>query len=318
MKLSLFCVILGLTMFIIVVNPVMGEYQWYPGTNKDTFNQGTFIEHSFLESKHIREVYVEILCLSNDIYISGRIQFFDENQMEVYSTPFSDKCTFRIPTDERHAVKKVRLTISEHHGGTNIYSKNWDITSVNLVAWQMSADDVLIVTPLPTPTPKPTPRPFSASINLYGEKTEVIIGEDVIFKLSAVNKITKPTMTVQVILIPPSGMSVTSSEFVTSGAGQFTSTFKLDAGAGRDIEIRVKTNQQGEFVMGGELIYYYGNDISNAEEQTLSLPIKVNPYVPPSVTSTTPVPGPGEGQFPVYGLLIIIIIFLLFIIIKRK
>ncbi len=62
----------------------------------------------------------------------------------------------------------------------------------------------------------------SASVELHGEKTDVFLGDDIILKLSAVNIITKPVMTVQVILIPPSGMSVTSSEFVTSGAGQFT------------------------------------------------------------------------------------------------
>jgi hypothetical protein len=125
-----------------------------------------------------------------------------------------------------------------------------------------------------TPTPIPTPTP-SASVQLHGEKTDVSVGEDIIFKLSAVNKITKPVMIVQVILIPPSGMSVTSSEFATSGAGQYTTTYKLDPGAGKDIEVRIKTNQQGDFNVKGEIIYYYGDDKSTAEDQILNLPIKV-------------------------------------------
>jgi len=47
----------------------------------------------------------------------------------------------------------------------------------------------------------------NASVLLHGEKTDVVLGEDIILKLSAINIITNPVMTVQVILIPPSGMS---------------------------------------------------------------------------------------------------------------
>lgn len=125
----------------------------------------------------------------------------------------------------------------------------------------------------------------SASVQLHGEKTDVLVGEDIVFKLSAVNKITKPVMTVQVILIPPSGMSVTSSEFATSGAGQYTTTYKLDPGAGKDIEVRIKTNQQGDFNVKGEIIYYYGDNNSTAEEHTLNLPIKVR-EIPKTPTPT--------------------------------
>jgi len=102
----------------------------------------------------------------------------------------------------------------------------------------------------------------NASVVLHGEKTNVVLGEDILLKLSAVNLITKPPMTVQVILYPPSGMSVTSADFVTSGAGQFTSTFELKHGAGKDIEIRIKTNQVGDFNVTGRVIYYFGEDKS--------------------------------------------------------
>ncbi len=120
----------------------------------------------------------------------------------------------------------------------------------------------------------------SASVELYGEKTDVDAGEDIILKLSAVNLITKPQMTLQVILIPPSGMSVTSSDFVTSGAGQYTSTYKLDPGMGRDIEVRIKTSQAGDFKVKGRIVYYYGDDKLTAEDHTLELPIKVRAKKP--------------------------------------
>jgi len=117
--------------------------------------------------------------------------------------------------------------------------------------------------------------PPSASVNLHGEKTRVVSGEDILLKLSAVNLITKPVMHVQVIIIPPSGMSVSSSEFVQSGAGQYTTTYELEPGQGRDIEVRIETNQPGDFNVEGRVVYYFGEDTENAEDYTLNLPIKV-------------------------------------------
>jgi len=124
------------------------------------------------------------------------------------------------------------------------------------------------------------PAPSSASVSLHGEKTRVVSGEDILLKLSAVNLITKPVMHVQVIIIPPSGMSVSSSEFVQSGAGQYTTTYELDPGQGRDIEVRIETNQPGDFNVKGRVVYYFGEDTENVEDNTLDLPIQVEtkPY----------------------------------------
>jgi hypothetical protein len=74
-------------------------------------------------------------------------------------------------------------------------------------------------------TSRSNPSVSTASVQLHGEKTNVVLGEDILLKLSAVNMITKPAMQVQVIIIPPSGMSVTSSAFAKTGAGQYTTTY---------------------------------------------------------------------------------------------
>ena len=115
----------------------------------------------------------------------------------------------------------------------------------------------------------------TASVQLHGEKTDVVLGEDILFKLSAVNLITKPTMHVQVIVIPPSGMSVTSSAFAKSGAGQYTTTYELEPGTGKDIEVAIRSNQVGDFNVNGRIIYYFGDDREDAEDHTLILPITV-------------------------------------------
>ena len=129
--------------------------------------------------------------------------------------------------------------------------------------------------PSGSPSQTSSPTIANSSVDLYGDKTDVEVGENIILKLSAVNLITKPEMTLQVILKPPSGMSVTSSEFVVAGAGQYTSTYKLENGSARNIEIMLKTTQPGNFVVEGRVIYYFGTDLSTQEDHTLELPVIV-------------------------------------------
>ncbi|MCX9084260.1 MAG: BatD family protein [Candidatus Methanoperedens sp.] len=137
----------------------------------------------------------------------------------------------------------------------------------------------------------------SASVSLHGEKTDVVMGEDILLRLSAVNLITKPKMHVQVIIIPPSGMSVTSSEFSKSAAGQFTANYQLEPGDGKDIEVRIRSNQVGDFNVNGRIIYYFGDDKEKAEDQTLNLPIKVRkepaPTAAPAGSAEVPDKSPG-------------------------
>lgn len=159
----------------------------------------------------------------------------------------------------------------------------------------------------------PTPSQISnASVQLHGEKTDVVLGEDVMLKLSAVNLITKPTMNVQVIILPPSGMSVTSSEFAESGAGQFTTTYEIPPGKGRDIEVRIKSNQIGEFEVQGRIVYYFNDDSTNSEDHTLRLPIKVRAGAGQPTATNTPANGkwiPGfEALSALIGLLALFLI----------
>jgi hypothetical protein len=126
----------------------------------------------------------------------------------------------------------------------------------------------LTVVPSSEGAPETTPpsEPVSSAVLLHGEKTDVVLGEDILLKLSAVNLINKPPMTVQVILYPPSGMSVTGSEFVKSGAGIYTTTYTLNPGDGKDIEVHIKSNQIGDFNVKGRIVYYFGEDKKSTED----------------------------------------------------
>jgi hypothetical protein len=156
----------------------------------------------------------------------------------------------------------------------------------------------------------------SASVSLTGEKTDVVLGEDILLKLSAVNLITKPKMHVQVIIIPPSGMSVTSTEFSKSGTNQFTTNYELEPGDGKDIEVKIKPNQIGDFNVNGRIIYYFGNETEKAEDHTLPLQIKVRKELgqtAPVGSADVPAKAPGFGG----GIAIIGLLFMAIYIRKR-
>ncbi len=169
--------------------------------------------------------------------------------------------------------------------------------------------------PITTPTVSSTFRTCgpNASVNIHGERTDVVLGEDILLKLSAVNLIIKPVMHVQVIIIPPSGMSVTSSEFVESGAGQYTTAYELEPSKGRDIEVRIRSNEVGDFVVNGRVIYYFDNEKDKAEDCILNLPITVKeiatppPPEPPIIPSTLKIPG-FIMIVGIFGLLIVVLI----------
>ncbi len=180
--------------------------------------------------------------------------------------------------------------------------------------------DGATLTVISSPGLQPT-APQNASVKLHGARTDVVIEDDIMLKLSAVNLITKPVMHVQVIIIPPSGMSVASSGFAMSGAGQFTSNYEVDPGVGRDIEVRIVANQVGDFTVEGRVIYYFGDDMAGAEDYTLELPIRVrsaDAHPPPATPITTSTPGDQGGILGVPGFKpVLLVIGLLIVLILR-
>lgn len=189
--------------------------------------------------------------------------------------------TYDIPTVSTTGIWTARTAVYDHDAGSGNLQIRYD--------YKEQTFNVITITPTKTPTPAATPpEPTSSAVLLHGEKTEVVLGEDVLLKLSAVNLIANPPMNVQVILYPPSGMSVTSSEFVKSGAGIYTTTYSLAPSEGKDIEVRIKTNQVGDFNVKGRIVYYFGDNKSSVEDHTLNLPIKVRKEVAPAQNEGTP------------------------------
>lgn len=132
-----------------------------------------------------------------------------------------------------------------------------------------------------------------ASISLYGERTDVYLDQDILLKLSVVNYISNPKMNMQVVIVPPSGMSVTSAEFSKTSAGQFASNYELNPGDGKDIEINMRSNEAGEFTVKGRVVYYFGEQKDKSQYYETELPIKVRR---PTVLTDTKIKGPQQYE----------------------
>lgn len=178
-------------------------------------------------------------------------------------------------------------------------------------------------TPLSTPQPEETDEILSsdvASIALHREKTRVEVGEEVLLKLSIVNYISnREPMKVQLIIAPPSGMSVTSTEFTQSTTGQSTSDYTLNPGQNRDIEIKLKANEIGNFNVEGRVIYYFGENKTSAVVKPFKKPITVKSVgIIPIPTGTAKPPEPSDGTSTIVGIIAIIaIIFTVYVIFNK-
>ncbi|MCK4459713.1 MAG: hypothetical protein KAU52_08330 [Methanosarcinales archaeon] len=144
-------------------------------------------------------------------------------------------------------------------------------------------------------------------------RTTIKKGEDAIFTLSAVNPIGNPSMTVQLILKPPSGVSVTSSSFAKAGSGIYTCTQAIESGDNvRSIEVRLTGGQVGTHEIASEVYYMFeGGSKSPTRYETLTL------IVEPEPPATTLNSGEPENMVPGFAA-VVAITGLLAVCIRRR
>lgn len=215
--------------------------------------------------------------------------------------PNSKKIDIIRPGESRHMQYSIK---AKETGNFTLDPARVTFTDRDGNIQERKSDNVSIIVRTPktfeeTPDDQPVQ---NASVSLHGEKTDVILGEDILLKLSAINLITKPLMHVQIIIIPPSGMSVTSSEFSMVAAGQFAANYELQPGYGREIEVGIKSNQIGDFNVNGRIIYYFGDEKEKAEDQMLNLPIKVR--TKSNIEMTTGAPQSDKQSTPGFAFVI--------------
>jgi hypothetical protein len=198
--------------------------------------------------------------------------------------------TYDIPIFSTTGIWIARTAVYNHDAGNGNLQIRYDYKEQTFN---------VITAPTTTPT---TP------VDIHCDKCNVTLGEEISITFSAVNLITNPNMTVQFILIVPSGMSVTSTGWVTDGLGQYTSNYSLKPGDGKGIAATIKSNQIGDFAIKGRVVYYFEGNKSKNFSRLLDLPVNVTSVEPtsaqPKPTISPTISDGFDAIFVIFGLLI--------------
>ena len=153
----------------------------------------------------------------------------------------------------------------------------------------------------PTPTRVPCP-PGKPCVSLHSDKTTVDIGEPIKLTLAAVNDITLPALTIQMVIEVPNGWSVKSSEMTEACTAALCSiTFNdLPAGLNRSASIEIFPNETGDFLAHATLKWFNGEATEeNIEWREKNISVKVNPKPTPEQAAVTPPAAtPIRKRFP--------------------
>lgn len=152
----------------------------------------------------------------------------------------------------------------------------------------------------------------NASVALHSDKTTMMVGEDVMITLTVQPIITTSSaMNVQIILLPPSGMTVIQSDFSQTGLGQYSLIDKIEPGKSKGVKAKLRANEAGEFDVKGYAIYYFGEDKASQEREDFKQVIKVTLPATPieTPTSVEPTPNPNKGTQTIVGIVVLVLIF---------
>ena len=185
------------------------------------------------------------------------------------------------------------------------------ILILDLEPFSPSAQQGETPTPIQIPsTPVPTLKPGEPYVHLYGHKTNVIVGEEVILYLSVVNPITSPgTLKVQLTLQVPSGWSITSSEFSSPAGGVQTAVYEIEQGPDTEtIGIHMLANQPFDGVITGYTDYYFTEQPESKYHGEIKEPVTAKKTEPPPSPLPTSVTPNGGMSTEVKSLIIAIIV----------
>lgn len=166
----------------------------------------------------------------------------------------------------------------------------------------------------PVPTSTPVQEKGAPTISLHAERTSILVGEEVLLKLSILAPLGKPKMEFQIIIIPPSGMSVASQEFSETG-GQYSQKGTIETGEARFVDIKLRANEAGDKDVEATVRYDFEDNKSNVNEVSKSQKIIVSAEATPTVTRGGE---PSDGGSAVVGIIAIIaIIFTVYVIFNK-
>lgn len=89
--------------------------------------------------------------------------------------------------------------------------------------------------------------------NMIASQTQVAVNDEIAITLSIVNPFIENTLTVQLLLQPPSGVSITGVRGADEGSAQMTAVSEISPGEETNISIDVQINEPGQYKIDGLL-----------------------------------------------------------------
>lgn len=156
--------------------------------------------------------------------------------------------------------------------------------------------------------------PPTAIVTLYTQDTSTTVGHGILVSYTVSNKITKPVMHCDMILMPPSGVSVEGVKIEEGQGGQYRSVVDIEPGKSNTISAMLTPNNAGNFTVKGTAEWYYGNDKTSQEQSDVSTDIQAVPPVPTHTdTQETPEQTTTNKETSLLGMIVALGVFVLLV-----
>ena len=216
-----------------------------------------------------------------------------------------------VPEIDPDAVSTETFTVTAWEGdfaleavtdsGQSIAESN-EANNKKLVALNVLPPPITDPGPATTPPP-PVPRPPEDSVFLDIQNQEVTTGQDIILGISASNLVSDPLMKIKMVLLLSAGLSLTSDNFTEDDDERYTTVYNVAPGDMRQIEIRLKSDQAGNFDILGELSYYFEDNENAANLHIFTFPVSISAEEIPD-QAPAPLPSPEGGFFSDWRMLL--------------
>jgi hypothetical protein len=111
------------------------------------------------------------------------------------------------------------------------------------------------------------------NITLKGAERVVPANHPAILQFSAANLRPHKTLTVQLLIEVPTGLSVRSTSF-NQGQGQYLSTYSVASGDVAGESIRIVANSPGTYTIRGRTVYGFEGETQSTESQSITVKFK--------------------------------------------
>ena len=128
----------------------------------------------------------------------------------------------------------------------------------------------------PSPESDPCP-PGEPCVALHGDKTETVVGEPITLTFSAVNDITLPELTAQMVIRIPSGWLANSTEWTDACTALCNLAMKIPTGENRTTRVEIYPNESGDFSLRATLRWFAGEGAeASAKQRDEIINVRVN------------------------------------------